>query len=192
MAVHCPPHTTARSLAIGLLLLVAACSLTRAAESAAPETTAPTEQQLKTAFLFNFAKFVDWPAGSDRSTTGTFDLCIGGTEQFAVAREFLAGKTLRGRRVEVRSVQSAADMAGCQLLFVSAKMIQLERTLEQLEGPVLTVGESDTFIPNGGMINIVRADNRLHFEIERGAGARAGLHFSSQLLKLAKLVAAGY
>lgn len=170
---------------VTLLLGFVVPAFTLAAFGAGPEGAAPTEQQLKAAFLYSFAKFVEWPGEAGLAPSETFDLCISGSEQYAVAHDYLAGKSVRGRPVEVRPVRGAADAAGCKMLFVSAGADPLQGALAGVRGPVLTVGESGNFIPSGGMINLVRADNRLRFEIARDAGERAGLRFSSQLLKLA-------
>lgn len=175
-----------RRAVVAVLLACALPSFTVAAYGAGEDPAAPTEYELKAAFLYSFAKFVEWP---DQPGSGNFALCISGGEQFKVAHEVLAGKRVRGQPVVVRSVNSATEAAGCRLLFVSAGADRMQRALEGLGGPVLTVGESGEFLRSGGMIKLVRADNRLRFEIARAAGERAGLKFSSRLLELASPVA---
>lgn len=175
----------ARWAVLVLLLHLALPSMTRAAYGAGPEGSAVTEHQLKAAFLYSFAKFVDWPDEGSKGGAGTFLLCIWGHEQYEATQLTLAGKSIRGQKLEVRPVRSAADAQGCQLLFISAAFEPSRSALEQISGAVLTIGESAEFLRGGGMINLVRADNRLRFEIARQTGERAGLKFSSQLLKLA-------
>ena len=141
------------------------------------------EYQLKAAFVYNFAKFVEWPADGGTDATA-FTLCVVGELPYRVMQQALAGKRIRGLPLVIRSLNSPAGAQGCQLLFVGAGAGQLS-SAPVAAVPVLTVGESGDFLRSGGMINLVRVDNRLRFEIARSTGERAGLKFSSQLLKLA-------
>ncbi|HJV24990.1 MAG TPA: YfiR family protein [Aromatoleum sp.] len=141
------------------------------------------EYQLKAAFVYNFAKFVEWPVdgGAD---AGAFTLCVVGELPYRVMQQALAGKRIRGLPLVIRSLNAPTGVDGCQLLFVGAGAGHLSFAPVGAV-PVLTVGESGDFLRSGGMINLVRVDNRLRFEIARSTGERAGLKFSSQLLKLA-------
>jgi hypothetical protein len=170
------------------VLVVAAFSIsatTMATYGADVEDGSIFEYQLKAAFVYNFAKFVQWPTETGGGSLDPFVLCVSGEEPFRIMHQYLTGKRIRGQLIAVRSVRASADLAGCHLLFVSAASGPLQRALPSVSGPVLTVGESEDFMQSGGMINLVRLNNRLHFEISRNAGERAGLKFSSQLLKLA-------
>ena len=163
-------------------LLCAACTVHA-------EVTAPTEHQVKAAFLYNFAKFVEWPAEALGDELIPFNLCVLGAEPFATAREYLAGKTVKGRKLEVRHVATTGDVRGCHMLFMSAEEAPDPAVyLAAGDSRVLKVGEAGDFIRRGGIINLVRAENKFRFEINRGAGERAGFKFSSQLLKLANIV----
>lgn len=152
-----------------------------------------TEYHIKAAFLYNFAKFVEWPASAFSDETAPFNLCVVGTEPFISVRETLVGKTIKGRRVDVRRVGNAAAAGQCQMLFVSAEPeIPVTEVLPiDLRARALTIGESSDFIDRGGVINLKTVDNKVRFEIDRGAGERFGFKFSSQLLKLAILVDQG-
>lgn len=158
------------------------------------ENESITEYHIKAAFLYNFAKFVEWPTNAFADEAAPFNLCVIGTEPFLDVREALVGKTIKGRRVEVSRVDSAGVAGQCQLLFVSASpdnpaapgVLPID-----LRERALTVGESNDFIARGGIINLKTVNNKVRFEIDRGAGERFGFEFSSQLLKLAILVDRG-
>jgi hypothetical protein len=153
------------------------------------EELAPTEYQVKSAFLYNFAKFVEWPAEAFGDELTPLNLCVLGDEHFVSARESLAGKKVKGRKLEVNRVETAADLRDCHMLFISAdKTSDPHPYLIGVKRPVLKVGETIDFIKRGGIINLVRVENKFRFEINRSAGERAGFKFSSQLLKLATIV----
>jgi hypothetical protein len=176
---------TSRALA---LAAVAALIPGAYARIAAGQETHITEYQVKAAFLYNFAKFVDWPAAAFGGESAAFNLCVLGGEPFASANQSLAGKTIKGRRVEVRRVTAVSDTetGECHMLFVGATdSSEVAPTLARVNRYTLTVGETSDFTRHGGVINLTRIDNRIRFEIDRAAGERAGFRFSSQLLKLA-------
>lgn len=176
-----------------LLALLLTFFMAGSAPAIYAENESITQYHIKAAFLYNFAKFVEWPATTFADDTAPFNLCVIGTEPFLDIREALVGKTIKGRRVEVRRVDSAIAAGQCQLLFVSASpdhpvadMLPID-----LRAHALTVGESGDFIARGGIINLMTVNNKVRFEIDRGAGERFGFKFSSQLLKLAILVGQG-
>jgi hypothetical protein len=147
--------------------------------------------QVKAAFLYNFAKFVEWPPGTfadDRTaiTLGFFD-----EEPMAGALEALQGKVVQGRRLEVKRSRSIEEVRKCQIFFVStARKAGLPQILGALKNsPVLIVtDEVDNFAKLGGIINFIIVEDKIHFEICVENARQAGLNISSQLLKLAKLI----
>jgi hypothetical protein len=147
--------------------------------------------QVKAAFLYNFAKFVEWPPGTfadDRAalTLGFFD-----EDPMAGALEALQGKVVQGRRLEVKRSRSIEEVKKCQIFFASAaNKAGLPQILGALKNsPVLTVtDEVDNFAKLGGIINFIIVEDKIHFEICVENARQAGLNISSQLLKLAKLI----
>lgn len=174
-----------RLITLAILFVSAIPAATVATYGASIEDSVTAEYQIKAAFLYNFAKFVQWPAETSGISEDPFILCVSGDRPFRIIHQYLAGKKIRGRLITVRAAESVNGSSGCHLLFVSGMSAQLRQTLPRLDGPILTIGESEDFIRGGGMINLVRINNRLRFEIARNVGERAGLKFSSQLLKLA-------
>lgn len=151
----------------------------------------PTEYQLKAAFLFNFAKFVEWPTGSFASLQSPFSICILGTDPFgAMIDETLQGQTIGQHAVTVLRMREAAQLRRCQVAFISAsEKGNLPQILQALRGAsVLLVGESPGFVAAGGAIQFEMQDGRVRFLINPDAAERAGLQVSSKLLSLATIV----
>lgn len=173
----------------GGVVLATAAVLTVHAHMAFGEDRGIGEYQLKAAFLYNFAKFIEWPAAAFPSPEAHFRLCVLGSEAFIAAQQVLRDKTVRGRPLELRHVHSVAEGKRCHLLFVAAsESAWAEAVLDGVAGHTVTVGESNDFTRSGGVINLVRNDNRIRFEIARRTAERSGFKFSAQLLNLAILV----
>ena len=142
---------------------------------------------MKAAFLLNFAKFVEWPAGHVKET---FTIGILGRDPFDSALDSLSGKTVRGKRVVVRRYQDPDESREADILFISAsEKRELPRILKTIRGnSILTVGDSKDFGRSGVMINLLLLQKRVGFEINLAAAQRDGLQISSNLLKLAQEV----
>ena len=150
-----------------------------------------TEYQVKAAFLYNFAKFIDWPSSAFTDPKQPLDICVYGRDPFGTALEdALLGKTIGERRVSLGRAMQFQDLVGWQVVFVSNSANESAADLaNRLKGrAVLLVGESDGFAASGGAIQFTIEDNRVHFVINPDAADRAGLKISSKLLALAKIV----
>jgi hypothetical protein len=147
------------------------------------------EYQVKAAFLYHFAKFVEWPHSS---TSGdSIAVCVIGEDPFGPVLDFtFEDKSLNGRRFEVRRLAGSPELQACPILFVSRsennKTGQILQALRQ--APVLTVGESQQFQEAGGMIHLVLDESKVRFDINLAAAKDAGLRISAQLLRLARRV----
>jgi hypothetical protein len=148
------------------------------------------EYQVKAAFLFNFAKFVEWPSVAFKGPDDPLAICVLGQNPFGTALEdVVRDKTVANRAFVVREALNAQQASTCQIVFVSASERKRFRfLLDGLKGrSILTVGEADDFTANGGIINFKLKDARVRIEIDVGAADRAGLHISSKLLSLAEI-----
>lgn len=157
----------------------------------AAQTKSATEYQVKAAFLYNFAKFVDWPPSAFASPKQTFEICVYGHDPFGPALEdALLGKSIGDRRISLGHAAQFQDLVGCHVVFVSGPEHEpIADLANRLKGrAVLLVGESDGFAASGGTIQFTIEDNRVHFVINPEAADRAGLKISSKLLALAKIV----
>jgi YfiR/HmsC-like len=155
------------------------------------QTTGPTEYALKAAFLFNFAKFVEWPPSAFATPQSAFLVCVLGADPFGGALDdALLRHSVQGHAVALLRLKRNADIVDCQILFIPAsERNRLPEVITKLRGqPVLVVGENDDFASSGGVIQFALEQNRIHFLINTDAADRSGLKFSSKLLALAKIV----
>jgi len=157
----------------------------------ATAAAARLEYEVKAAFLYNFAKFVEWPEGAFPGTKDPLMLCVVGDEDFAKSvAETVKGRTVHGRSLLVHYVDDPSVLDGCHLLFVGqVENDDLARILHSIDGSsVLTVSEASGFVDDGGIIRLFVAEGKVRFEINAGAAEQARLKVSSQLLKLARAV----
>jgi YfiR/HmsC-like len=149
------------------------------------------EYELKAAFLSRFASFVEWP---DAASNGPPCIGVLGEDPFGPALdEAVKGKSYHGRGFEIRRFKPGQESNQCQILFIGAlEPKKLCAVLGRLKGvAVLTVGDVPGFGESGGMVNLGLAGDKVQLEINVEAAATAGLHLSSRLLSLARIVRAG-
>jgi len=148
------------------------------------------EAQVKAAFVYNFAKFVEWPDEAQSPAAPIVVGVLGDPQLAAVVDETLRDKGVRGHRFEVRHFSAPENLALCHILFVASQdKLAVQRTLHVARSsPTLTIGEIPGFSNWGGVIELVLEDNKFRFEINAGAARRGGLKVSSRLLRLARSV----
>ena len=172
------------SFAAVMLLLV----IGRTAQ-AAPESG--NEYAVKAAFLFHFAQLTTWPSQTFARPDSPVVFCTIGKDPFdGVLDSAVAGKKVQGHPVRVTHLKQPSGIQSCHLLFVgaqeTAKVATLTTTLRGV--PVLTVGETDDFLKQGGMIDFRSERERLRFDVNLGPAQSSNLGFSSTLLSLARNV----
>src|SRR5713226_5324723 len=153
------------------------------------ETRSPTEYEVKAAFIYNFARYIQWPKESPTNTP--FVIGVIGKDPFGVALDdAILGQKIQGRPVVIKRFTNIDNVANCDILFVcaseSGRLQQIFGALHQ--APVLTIGDVDQFAERGGMINLTTEDKRIRFEMNVQAIGRSGLKAGSQLLRLARIV----
>ncbi len=175
-----------RSSSTGFLLLTVLLAAFQAA--AATETAA--EYDVKAAFLYNFTKFVEWPSWAFHDDRSTVRLCVLGEDPFGGSLQELAEGEVAGRRVTVLRARALGAPTGCQILFVSrSERERLPLILREVrDAPVLTVGDMQGFLEQGGIVNFIVEGSKVRFEISQEAAERAGIRISSRLLRLATRV----
>jgi hypothetical protein len=173
-----------------LRLRLAVVALASTAVHAGAQTSVTDEYQVKAAFLYNFAKFVDWPPGV-LGSSGIIAICVLGQNPFGrMLEDTVSGKTVDGKSFVVRRVSDGKAAASCQILFVSSsERTRLGAILGELRtGHVLTVGESDGFIEEGGIVNLKLESGKIQIQININAAEQAGVRISSKLLSLAQIM----
>ena len=195
IAAHAIPMDTSRySMAKRYLYLLLALIAFAAAVVLAPlparadDAAHEREYLIKAAFLYNFARFTEWPDSA--FAADGLRVCVLGDDPFGETLGSIAGKTIRGREVQIEHLTDAADAKRCQVLFVGAsegaRLAEVIGAIREL--PILTIADMPDFATSGGIINLKTVENRIRFEINISAAERAGLKFSSKVLRLADLV----
>jgi uncharacterized protein DUF4154 len=182
-ALHRRPGCRAPLLAVVILLLANGVSNAQSLRG--------NEDEIKTAFLINFVKLVEWPATAFSAENEPLRVCVVGNEAIAARlQQALNGTVVAGRPVTVTRIRHADDTRHCRMLFVGAhEGKNLGTILQPLANvPVLTVGETNGFAQAGGIINFFLQSDGVRFEINLDAAERAGLKINSRVLGLARII----
>jgi hypothetical protein len=151
------------------------------------EQPKPSEYQVKAAYIYNFGRFVTWPAKVANQKSG-FAICVLGQDPFGPALDsIIAGKVLDGKPVVAKRISKPQDAVSCRILFINAtESDHLQEILNALnQTSVLTVSDMPDFSRRGGIIQFVLEENKVEFEVNLTSAASAGLVLSSELLKVA-------
>jgi len=149
------------------------------------------EYRVKAAFLYNFAKFIEWPPEVFLNPNDPFVICVLGQDPFGHALDdAVAGKKIEGRAFAIRRIASTRQATACRILFVSSSEPKhvLTALAAMKEPGVLTVGESDSPTAEGMIINLTLQGGKVRFEINMDSGSGEKLRFSSKLLSLATVL----
>jgi hypothetical protein len=176
---------TAAVTALVLMLMAVAGSTGRLSAQVA------NEYEVKAAFLYKFASFVEWPA---ESAQGLMCIAVLGQDPFGAALDqVVRGKSINGRAFSIQRFKSGQDATGCPIVFIGAsEKSRVRSILDRLQGlGILTVSEIPGFCRDGGMIGFELLEQKVRFEINPEAAERARLKLSSKLLSVAKIVREG-
>ena len=149
-----------------------------------------TVSAVRAAFLYNFAKFAEWP--TDALAPGQkLSLCVLGDNAVADALErTIKGHTIENHELTVQVVSAGWPIRSCHLLYVGGidanGILRLVDALK--DAPVFTVSDGDRFAELGGVAHLILESGRMRFAINVAAAQRARLQLSSKLLSLAKIV----
>ncbi len=184
---------------LGILIAILGMTLNGTPTATAQTGDAPdsSEYLIKAGFIYNFAKFVEWPSAAFAQPDSPIVIGVLGTDPFgSVLDRLVQDKKIGPRGFVVRrykwgkDLKDLKDLRDCKILFVSAsekahadEIIQLVKWL-----PILTVGETPGFAERGGVIRFTVEDNRVRFEVNVDAAHQADLNISSRLLTLAKII----
>ncbi len=154
--------------------------------AATPAADLASEAAVKAAFVYNFAKFVEWQTPTDAAATDV-KICVAGVDgELAATMAALEGKPVQTRTVSIRREAKVGDLDACQILLVGAGARALADASRGKAG-LLTVSDVKGFAGAGGVIELFTEDGKMRFEVNLRAAQRAGLRISSQLLKLARV-----
>jgi hypothetical protein len=139
--------------------------------------------------MYNFAKFVQWPAAAFPQSQSPLTLCVIGQDEFGAALDTIDHKVAQQRELQVRRRVRLEDVKSCHILLVAqSERARLASILRAVSGAsVLTVSDIDRFAEAGGMIGFYDLDNKLQFAINPEQARSSLLQINSQLLKLSKI-----
>jgi hypothetical protein len=171
---------------VTVLLVLAALGALPLGQS---QSEGPTEYQVKAAFVYNFAKFVEWPGDAFESSTAPVRFCVlGQTPVGPDLEQITRGKMIAGHSIRVSL--GTQNLHDCHVVFVGANYSGSVKDLrEAVRGaPVLTIGENRDFAAQGGIIGFMVEEAHMRFEVNLQAANQARLAISAKLLSLAKRV----
>lgn len=171
-------------LLLSLLLSLDTGSLTVA------QPTASGEYLLKAAFLYNFAKFVEWPETSFADGQAPLTLCVLGQDPFGSALDALTEKSIKGRPLHITRLSQPSNAGDCHILFIDRTEIpHTHAILSTLNvKAILTVCDDERCAQQGMMINLRTVNDKIQMEMNVEAIQRTPLKVSSQLIKLAHVI----
>jgi len=163
---------------LAFVLLGTACAPARADDTLDVDA-------VKAAFIYNFAKFAEWPHATFASSSAALRIClVGASQELAQASGSLERKHVHGRPIEVHVHTPGDALDACHLLFLGSAPVA--DILGRLVSPTLTVGDPPGFVDAGGMFGLLLIEGRMHFEANLGALDAAGIRMNGQLLRLAQ------
>jgi len=182
---------------LGVLIVVLGMTVnwtSSTADAQAGDASDSSEYLIKAGFIYNFAKFVEWPAAAFSQADSPIVIGVLGADPFgSVLDHIVEDKKIGARGFIVKRYKwgkDLKDLKDCKIVFVSAsERAHVEDILQSVKGlPILTVGETPGFAERGGVIRFTLEDNRVRFEVNVDAAHQADLNISSRLLTLAKII----
>jgi hypothetical protein len=174
-----------RDIKIYIILIMCICW-----QAAAAGADRHSEYEVKAAFIYNFAKFIDWPSDNQKDSVNTINIGVLGDDPFDGAIEkTIGGRKIRGKSLVVMKSDDIDHLQSCHILFIcQSENERIDTILESLKGlNILTVSEEEYFTYRGGIVRFYKEDNKIRFEFNLAAARKAGLAISSKLLKVARI-----
>lgn len=161
--------------------------------NAASQEKPVDEYQVKAAYLFNFARFVQWPDGTFQQPDQGIAICVLGRDPFGHwLDDTVSSRTIDGRRLMILRIVTSKQAVRCHVLFVS-EFAEMSPVLREIRsGGILTIGDTDAFRANGVVINFKLEGGKVRFDIDLEAAEREQIRISSRLLSLANIVPPGH
>jgi hypothetical protein len=156
----------------------------------ADELPASQPDQIKSAYLRNFAHYVIWPANAFIEEHSAWRIGILGDDSFGdLLGKSFAGRLEQGRAFEIVHARTVSELASCQIVFIAEKTPAKRRAvlMELKNKPVLTVSEAPKFLQEGGIIRFDTSD-RVQMSINLDQAHAVSLKIPSQMLEVTREV----
>ena len=153
---------------------------------------AQTEEGIKAAFIYNFAKFIEWPAAPFASPTAPVTVgFVGGSALADSFEQNTKGKNANGRDFVIKRLSGASGAEQCQIVYV-ADASQVGALTDALKGkPVLLIGEPEAILESGGAIRFIKEGAKVVFDLNLASVGTAGLKVDAKIQKAARTVKGG-
>lgn len=144
--------------------------------------------EIKAAFVYNFAKFIEWPTASFPSEQAPLRICAFGDAQRDSSLSLLDGRQAQGRTIVFSRIDKSEEVSGCQVLYLSHSTNGTWHSIKSAlaSKPVLTISEDIRFVDAGGMVSLFIENNRARFRINLSVAQGARLKVSARILQLAQ------
>ena len=172
-----------RQVSLLALALLSSENLVPAFADAVEEYTA------KSVLALNLARFTDWPSEVDKGHNGTIHLCVLGDTVVQDAFILIDKKQIDHKTLSVLNINKRMQLNQCHVLYIGAETINPKQFFEESQyRHVLTIGETDDFLEQGGMVYLEMTDTKINLHINLRATQEAGVRISSRVLKLATII----
>jgi hypothetical protein len=190
-STRCASAGVLAGISLGLLMLLA-LSGDPTLLVAQDEDIANREYRIKAAYLYQFGRYVEWPAKAFANANAPFVIGVLGQDPVTADLEQIARiKKVQDRPIVIRRFASAADVRPCNILYVPAAVspeVQSELIRQTAGQAILLVGDSSDFLDRGGIVQFSVEENSIRVAIARKAADREGLKISAKLLQVARVV----
>ncbi len=181
-------------------VVVAACQLAiafgaapaQADDSAIKADGSRLKNEIRAAFIYNIARFINWPEAAVFPNAEQINFCLYRSNPLGAAIATIAGKPLHQRSLQFNQIASLTDAAPCHAVLIPSaelKAYQREAAASPPLGALTIVDLSDGNhrhkAHRGVMVTLVRKGANLGFEINLETMRDGGFRASSELLKLA-------
>jgi hypothetical protein len=160
----------------------------------AAELTVDSQDQLeinriKSAYLYNFLKYVNFNQ-SEISQPLEYSVCVLGADPFGSALDAMSGRTAKGIEVKVKRVKDLAEATACHIVYVSqSEKNNLSLILKFLKNrSILTVSDIHNFAQNGGIIGFIGENRKIGIEINLTNARQSHIRISALLLEIARII----
>jgi hypothetical protein len=175
--------------ALGLLTVLYNAPICPAVVATKATNKTPTENEVKAAYVYNFAKFVSWPSQAFSSPNDPIKIGVFGDNEFeSLLESIVKDKTVQEHPIKVCHIKLPADFSSPHILYIGASELKrFKQIAEELRNlPVLTITEADTSFPSKGIMNLFVENGKVQFDVDIAKAERAHLQISSKLLRLAR------